>query len=241
MKVLISSLRWLFQLNGFRGAMSILIATATRKLLRRPVTEAYCNYRDSFFDGHFGVETANVVEAEDLDIPPAMRKESQEYRPTSAVTCAVTVDRLPIDPSEYHFVDIGCGKGRVVLIASQMPFASVTGIELSPSLCQRARQNLAAQSGGRRCSGPVEIVEGDATQGPWPPGPLVVYLFNPFSDDLVRRLETSLAKSLSETPRACWIVYANAVCRAVFDETKHWRAIEQNNDWWAVYRWIETH
>ena len=239
MKVLLTSMRWLFQLNGFRGATSILAATATRKLLRRPVTEAYCNYRDSFFDGHFGVETANVVEAADLDIPPAMRKESQEYRPTSAVTCAVTLDRLPIEHSEYHFVDIGCGKGRVVLIASQMPFASVTGIELSQSQSERARQNLRTQHHRRVCSGPVEIVTGDATQGPWPLGPLVVYLFNPFSEDLVRQLETSLATSLSETPRDCWIVYANAVCRGVFDESGHWRAIKQNSDWWAVYQWNE--
>src|SRR5579863_10298253 len=44
---------------------------------------------------------------------------------------------------EFAFIDLGAGMGRAVLLASEMPFREVIGVELNPTLARIARRNLA--------------------------------------------------------------------------------------------------
>lgn len=48
---------------------------------------------------------------------------------------------------DYTFVDIGCGKGRAVLLASEVRFREIVGIELNTKLAVLARK---MQRCGRR-------------------------------------------------------------------------------------------
>jgi SAM-dependent methyltransferase len=41
-----------------------------------------------------------------------------------------------------EFIDLGCGKGRPLIVAAEFPFRALTGIELSPYLCGIARRNV---------------------------------------------------------------------------------------------------
>ena len=41
---------------------------------------------------------------------------------------------LDVDHSLYSFVDIGCGKGRALLIASRWPFHQIIGVEFCQNL-----------------------------------------------------------------------------------------------------------
>jgi hypothetical protein len=43
---------------------------------------------------------------------------------------------------EFTFIDIGAGMGRAVLLAAEMPFRAVIGVELHPALTRIARKNL---------------------------------------------------------------------------------------------------
>ena len=44
--------------------------------------------------------------------------------------------------SRYTFVDVGAGKGRAMLVASELPFRQVIGIELNPAMAAIAQRNL---------------------------------------------------------------------------------------------------
>jgi SAM-dependent methyltransferase len=84
------------------------------------------------------------------------------------------------------FVDVGCGMGRALLLASEHPFKQVVGIELSPALHAIARENLATARGlAVRCRD-VRIHRGDARRFRYPKGDLVVFLFNPFDHEALR-------------------------------------------------------
>lgn len=48
---------------------------------------------------------------------------------------------LDIDVAEFRFVDIGCGKGRALILARDLGFKSIIGVEVSQSLCEIARRN----------------------------------------------------------------------------------------------------
>jgi tRNA G46 methylase TrmB len=72
--------------------------------------------------------------------------------------------------AEYTFIDVGCGKGRMLLIASELPFRKVVGIELNEDLESRAAKNAEAwrRMGKSRTS--IEVLQQDATEMVRPEG-----------------------------------------------------------------------
>jgi SAM-dependent methyltransferase len=98
--------------------------------------------------------------------------------------------------SSYAFVDLGCGKGRVLLLASTYPFRQVLGIELHTDLAETARRNAKLWLRRSRACPSIEVVRGDATADPLDGAmeavPVVCFLFNAFGAEAVRRLAKNL-------------------------------------------------
>ncbi len=90
--------------------------------------------------------------------------------------------------ADYAFIDVGCGKGRVLMLASQYPFFSVAGVELNPKLARIARRNLARWTRSHRSCHPIAVVNDDILNLPLPARPVVLFLFNSFERELVRML-----------------------------------------------------
>ena len=227
------------QLYGVMGVSKLTAAKVVRGLLRRESTDDYTLWRDRLFDRQTNVRTAEPVPTSQLQTPDSAREslaDAVEYRPTSAADAAGMIDRLPIDAADYHFVDLGCGKGRVLLLAAAMPFRGVTGVEFSPELADEARQNLRDCRLPRRAAA-ADVVTGDAATYAFPDGPLVVYLFNPFGERLLREVAANLVASLEKDRRDCWVVYANALHADVFAEDVRWQPADTHDPWWAIFRW----
>jgi SAM-dependent methyltransferase len=96
------------------------------------------------------------------------------------------------------FVDVGSGMGRGVLLASEYPFKQVAGIELSPALHAIASANLAAAHSLQTQCRDVRLRCADARRTRFPKGNLVVFLFNPFDDVVVRAVLERILASRSE-------------------------------------------
>ena len=229
-------LAWSLKLYGAAGTARLAASKVARRLRRQASDDAYTEWRDRLCDRRLNVETAAPVSPEALALSPedeAARAAAVEYRPTSAADAAVMLSRLPIDRPATHFVDLGCGKGRVLALARSMGFAAVTGVEFSAPLAEAARRNLVDCSLGGEAK--AEVVVGDAAAFEPPAGPLVVYLFNPFGPAVLGPAVGRLESSLEADPRECWVVYANALHRDCFG--RRWQAADAGDDWWAVYRW----
>ncbi len=89
---------------------------------------------------------------------------------------------------DYTFVDIGSGKGRGMMLASELPFRAVVGVELNASLHQVAEKNLELWRESGRALSPMQLVQGDALSLELPEGRLLIFLYNPFLAPLMRRL-----------------------------------------------------
>lgn len=112
------------------------------------------------------------------------------------------------DFSQFTFIDIGSGKGRALLLATEYGFRRIIGIELLPELDRIARENVQTfkQRGGNL---EIELVCADATTFRFPDQPIVLFLFNPLPDPALRVLVRNLENSLRQNPRRLWIIYAN--------------------------------
>lgn len=124
-----------------------------------------------------------------------------------------------IDFSEFTFIDLGSGKGRTLLMASDYPFHRILGVELLPSLNQIAQQNLEKYNSESQKCFAIESICADASTFDLPPEALVVYLFNPFPESGLRRALANLENSLAEHPRPIYIVYHNPQLQSLLHET----------------------
>lgn len=145
------------------------------------------------------------------------------YQPTERALFHEMMDALAqrarINFKDFTFVDLGSGKGRTLLMASDYPFRRIVGVELLPSLNQIAQQNLAQyHSASQKCLA-MESICADATTFTLPEGALVIYLFNPLPESGLRRALANLEKSLDEDPRPIYVIYHNPQLETVLTTT----------------------
>jgi hypothetical protein len=152
------------------------------------------------FDAEHGTDTAGIVRLEGLSVGPNGRY-GVRYQPSDADIAIALLQALPIDHSEFAFVDIGSGKGRILLAAAGLPFKRVVGVEFAEDLCRIAERNARLVSRDR-----IEVVCADATEYDMPPEPLVLYFYNPFLPPIMRRVMARVAESLRAHPRAAYVV-----------------------------------
>jgi SAM-dependent methyltransferase len=135
------------------------------------------------------------------------------YQPTEPAVFHEMLSALRAQANVYFedftFIDLGSGKGRTLLMAADYPFRRIVGVELLPSLNEIALQNLRRYSSESQKCFALESICADATTCPFPGGPLLIYLFNPFPETGLRRTLANLNQSLREHPRSAYLLYHN--------------------------------
>jgi SAM-dependent methyltransferase len=172
------------------------------------------------FDREYGTDTAGFSWIYD-------------YEPTRPAVVEAFLDRLGLDWTQWSFVDLGCGKGRVVLLAARRPFRRVVGIEISSGMLAIAQKNLGRFQAQVPLAAPVHLVCGDVADCPLPDGNLLLYLFNPFSGAVLRRVLTRLGPD-----REALVVYLHPVYEDVLT-ARGWVETHREGEGvqeWRVYR-----
>jgi len=151
------------------------------------------------------------------------------YQPTEPAVFREILDSLQkaanLRFAEFVFVDLGSGKGRTLLMASEYPFQRIIGVEFLPSLHLIARQNLAQyKSDSQKCFA-LESLCADATTFSLPAAPLIIYLFNPFPEAGLRLAVSNLEMSLDQNPRSIYVLYHNPEREHVLTESAHFKKI----------------
>jgi SAM-dependent methyltransferase len=131
------------------------------------------------------------------------------YQPTDPALFRQMMAELPIDFREFIFVDLGSGKGRTLLLASEYAFRRIIGVEIVAELHRAAEENIRVYNSPTQRCRQIDSVCADAREFPLPEGPLVLYLFNPLPEDGLRRLLGNLERSLREQPRHVYVLYHN--------------------------------
>ncbi len=129
------------------------------------------------FDERFGVETSGLL----YDLRSGHQHDVYNngyFAVAPSVFHAVMramLEQLHLDCHRFCFVDVGSGKGRALLLASDYPFRKIIGVELSPELDRIARANIAryeeAVDGavspfGRRRSSPYRAMQPSSSGRP---------------------------------------------------------------------------
>ena len=145
------------------------------------------------------------------------------YQPTEPVLFQEMIGSLCaqacFDFRDFAFIDLGSGKGRTLLMASDYLFRRIVGVELLPALSRAAHENLGKyQNTSQRCFAIESICE-DASEFAFPVEPIVLFLFNPFPESGLRRVMANLEQSLRMHPRKVYVLYHNPLLEHVLAES----------------------
>lgn len=173
------------------------------------------------FDQVHGTDTSGLVPAKDL-----VTGHPHDEHVTAYYAVAPSILRSLVNQwketapghhiTDYTFLDLGAGKGRAVLLASEFPFRQVIGVELNPAMANVAEANADlwrqahASDPTADAVAPVSIVEVDALDFPLPSTPTLIFLFHPFEDPVLKKLLRHIESAFLGRAGDLDILYVNA-------------------------------
>jgi len=221
----ITRLRAALHKHGASGAVRILASRVGQRLFPKPTPTHY-------FDLQHGVDTSGLLEAGKLRSGHPNDPHITAYYSTSPslfrgviAQWQRTLAGTPYQLSDFTLIDIGCGKGRVLMMASELPFRRIAGIELNPTLAAIASANLTRWNGAQRLCADVTVHADDAlTTAILLPAsalaaPTLLYLYNPFDEHVMRPLLDRLIGITRTRSSPIDIIYAHPVHADLFERT----------------------
>lgn len=188
--------------HPFHDIVRLLLPRRIDPMLRdawRKIRREFFSPPDAF-DRKYGIETRRTVWRKRVSV----RGDNVNYEPVDLELFAHGIATLP----RVTFLDLGCGKGRALILAHEAGFRNLIGVEMSTKLAAAARSNM------QRLGIAATIVEGNAAEYPLPDLPLVVHMYNPFGastmKDVVEKLRTHRFP--------VHVIYVNPVQTALFSD-----------------------
>jgi SAM-dependent methyltransferase len=216
--------------RGLRNALSNVTRRITQGNLKMEAAHEY-PVAPHPFDVETGVDTSGMIDARALATGHEHDIYNVVYYGTSPSLFHAAIEEWLATPGvrpveEYTFVDFGCGKGRVVMMAAERGFRECVGVELNAGLAKIAAANVLKWAESGRPKSPMRAVCEDATAFEFPATPCVVYLFNPFTGKVLAKLLDKIASVFAARPGEVDVVYVNSEFREVLDAhpgfTKLW-------------------
>lgn len=217
MKDFFRMVNWHRQESG----LGLIVKQALPFALQRTVYFAFETWIG--FDRRYGTETSRQVDVQSaFKNPSPHAKVAMPYGPLSpdrAFGSTLSewwrtrkrfgnrIDWVPCDHSDFTFIDIGSGKGRTLLLASDYPFRRIIGVELFRELHEVAERNVAIYKSPRQRCSRVELVCSDATEYEFPDDNLFLQFGDPFPAEVLAKVIKNVERSLIAHPRKLYISY----------------------------------
>ena len=113
------------------------------------------------------------------------------------------------------FIDLGCGKGRVVCCFARRKLKECIGIDIDPKLCSLAKINSTRLNGAKT---PMRFICGDVAYADLSFG-TIYYMFHPFGPSTLKEELRKIEASLRSNYRKIKIVYHNAIHEEILIKT----------------------
>jgi hypothetical protein len=199
-------------LSGIRRRVNAFATWLTDSLRTRGLgrtLQALLRYpKEVLFDRRFGIDTLGRESLDGHHVDHKNAAHANPYKGIYSHGFRAALQEFGV-PTQGTFVDFGAGKGRAMVLALEQGFDSVVGIEFVAEWASAGDRTLAAyaQHTGRKLS--ARMIHGDAAEYEVQPDDSVFFMYNPFSEPVMREVLANVHQSLVEHPRDAWLIYAN--------------------------------
>jgi predicted RNA methylase len=189
---------------------AIVLATWRKFGLKGVYAKATALMEDRWFDLRYGTDTSSKEKSVDPDVTSVTAVDGIRYAPTRARHFHALMNDLEF-PHGSVFVDVGCGKGKVLIMAMAYPFKRVVGIEFSSRLSDMAKANVGRFCEKNALDNMAAIHHCDIVDYDIGPDENVFYLYNPFNDRVMKRFVEKIVESQKQDPRPIWMIYYSPI------------------------------
>ncbi len=200
--------RWSVAHRGWGGTVRVALGALGRRGGAEPE-------RVHPFDERYGTDTSGLIGGGSLGVGSRNDAYITAYAGVAPSRLNAALDRWagPLSGDEtvgdFSFVDLGCGKGRAMLLASERPFREILGVELNPGLATTAERNVAVWQADGRAVAPMRVACGDAVEVAYPSGPMLVFIYNSFAAPVVRGVLDALDRHVRATAARVDVLFQN--------------------------------
>lgn len=221
-KKLIRRIRRSIAQRGLRSAFYNALKLLRSGEFQPPPPHALTREAGHPFDRETGLNTAGYIHGNHLETGHPNDIYSIAYYGSAPSLITQMLDQWLATPgvrppAECTFIDLGSGKGRVLLLASKMPFKACIGVEINPALNAIAQSNLLRWKQMGNVVSPAEALCQDVTEFQFPATPCVVYLFNPFTGKVLAHLLDNIARAFANRPGELDLLYVNAAYKHLLE------------------------
>lgn len=208
--------------------LSLLGRSVREKGIVRTILVLFSHAQDLAFDFKYKTNTLSWQELSSISVVGKNKSHGVQYQPTQARTLRKVFKSINL-PRSGAFLDLGCGKGKVLILAAEFGYTQIIGVEFSETLCQIARLNLLRYS--KLYPGPTEfqVIHADAAEYAIPDDASTVFMFNPFDSVVMAKVVMNIEKSLRRRARKLHIVYRHPLHRELFDNSSLFQIIAQHS------------
>jgi predicted RNA methylase len=164
-------------------------------------------------DKKYGIETRKREKLYLDGIDPEKARGAEWYEPVKWKVFSEIITNAPIKPSNYIFIDVGSGKGRALVFATQYGFERSIGVELSAQLHNIAVRNIASFEAKRGQKSNIELTCCDVREFEFPAGNLIFWMYNPFFGEVMQGFLRNLAEHCAETGNEAYLCYYIPKCK----------------------------
>ena len=186
-------------------------------------------FQNHFFDIWHQTETHTWLQKKDYVESPMNMKHGVLYMSswTNIVkkSTSMIVKNFSTDADDCAFIDIGCGKGKVLCVWSRMfqkkSDRLLIGLDYSKSLLNICENNLKVISASN-----YKLINCDVTKISYDYGKKlnIYYLYNPFDYIILNKVVDKINQ------KKCYVIYNNPIHETVFIE-KGFKIIEKKMGW----------
>ncbi|MCK0108690.1 methyltransferase domain-containing protein [Flavobacteriaceae bacterium S0825] len=185
---------------------------------------------DYYFDFIYGIDTVSWFSIAELAKENKVAEHAVLYQATKVLPLKTLFKKLNLKEDQV-FIDIGSGKGRVLLLASELGFKEVRGIEFSSTLCSISEKNIKKYKKKVNTKSNFEIINLDASQYQYKDNETVFFMYNPFDEFILEKVLKNITVSIENNKREVLIIYVNPVHRHFLEKTIKPRKVTSYNIW----------
>lgn len=172
----------------------------------------YTDWRTEAFDRQFGTDTCHRVDLACLGVQEetGYELEDWQYGPVNQEFFHEMIRNVGVNFSNWSFLDVGSGKGKALLLATQYPFRRIIGVEFCEQLSAVAEENVRKFEAATGKTQHIELVTRDFMSYEIPAEPLVVLFNNPFPLSVADRAIGHIEEALERHPCPMFVIYRKA-------------------------------
>jgi precorrin-6B methylase 2 len=172
------------------------VRSVTLSKLGKNIHEVIQEHRN---EREYGIETSGGSYCTDDD---TTYHDSHMYSPIPYSDLERIIFRLNCN-SQDVFVDIGCGKGRVLVFVAQTKIKKIIGIEFRKDLAEDAIQNIKKIKNKLLH---IKIINADAAKCDLREG-TIFFMYSPFGESTFKAVIENIKSTYVKNPRSISIVY----------------------------------